>query len=219
MIIDDLREQIVEKSSQLWAEIQESSLFTNTKEKYETLSPFGQKASLAGGALVALLILLAIPITYYSSASNNIEQFEAKKNLIRDLFRLNHATSELPPLPLGISTGELVSRVQSKIDMAHLQAEQIKSIQASDQKLAGVSKNIVQAPVEVSLKSLNLSQIKDIGFDLQNIPNVKMLGMDIEAIEPQKASLHYFNVIFRLANFSLPPEPVAPAAKTGGKKK
>ena len=218
MIIDDLKEKIIEQSSQAWGQFQETSLFTNAKEKYDALSATGQKLSLLGLGLVGLLLLLAIPMAYYGSAATHIEQFEAKKNLIRDLFRLTHATSELPPLPIGVSTSELISRVQSKIDMAHLQPDQIKSISASEQKLAGVSKNIVQAPVEVSLKSLNLVQIKDIGFDLQSLPNIKMLGMTIEAIQPQTASLHYFNVIYRLANFSLPPEPAAATTK-GGKKK
>lgn len=219
MIIDDLKEQIVERSSQLWGQIQETTFFTNSKEKYDALSPLGQKASLAGVALLMILLLFSVPMTYYNSAANNIEQFEIKKNLIRDLFRLTRATSELPPLPLGISTADLIAQVQRKIELAHLQPEQIKSLQVSEQKLTGVSKNIVQAPVEVSLKSLNLTQIKDIGFDLQSLSNVKMLALDIEAIQPQTASLHYFNVIFRLANFSLPPEPIAPVPKSGGKKK
>jgi hypothetical protein len=218
MIIDDLKEKIIEQSSQLWGQFQETTFFTNTKEKYDALSPTGQKLSLLGSSLLSLMIILSVPLTYYSSAAGNIEQFESKKNLIRDLFRLTHDTSELPPLPVGVSTSELISRVQSKIDMAHLQPDQIKSIQATDQKLAGVSKNIVQAPVEVSLKSLNLTQIKDIGFELQSLANIKILGMSIEAIQPQTASLHYFNVIYRLSNFSLPPEPVAATTK-GGKKK
>jgi hypothetical protein len=218
MIIDDLKEKIIEQSIQAWGQIQETSAFTNAKEKYDALSPTGQKLSLLGASLLSLLLILSIPMTYYSSAATHIEQFETKKNLIRDLFRLTHATSELPPLPAGIATSDLISRVQSKIDMAHLQPEQIKSIQAFDQKLSGVSKSIVQAPVEVSLKSLNLIQIKDIGFDLQSLPNIKMLGMTIEAIEPQKSSLHYFNVIYRLVNFSLPAEPIAPSPK-GGKRK
>lgn len=219
MIIDDIKESIAEKSSQLWGKIQENSTYTNIKEKYESLSPLGQKLSLFGSAAVLLLVILSFPAAYYSDASNNVEQFEAKKNLIRELFHLQHATSELPPLPYAVSSSELVAQAKAKLDGAHLQADQIKSVQPFDRPLSSVTKPIIQNAIEVSLLKLNLTQVKDIGASLQNLPNVKMISLDVEASEPALPGIHYFNAIYRLTNFSLPAEPIAPAPKNGAKKK
>ncbi len=219
MIIDDLKEQLSEKLSQIWGQFQENPSFTNIKEKYDALSPSSQKLSLLGSAIVILLILMSIPMAYYSSASTNIDQFETKKNLIRELFHLQHATSELPPLPLSVSASDLVIQAKQKLDMAHLQADQIKSVQAYDHPVPGIVKPIIQNAVEVSLQKLNLTQVKEIGVNLQNLPNVKMISLNVEASEPVVPGLHYFNVIYRLTNFSLPAEAVAPPPKAGGKKK
>ncbi len=219
MIIDDIKETIVEKSNQLWGQIQENPSYTNIKEKYEGLSPMGQKASLFGTVVVLLLLVMSIPMAYYSSASNNVEQFETKKGLIRELFHLQHATSELPPLPLGVTSSDLVSQAKAKLDGARLQADQIKLVQAYDHALPGVTKPIIQNAVEVSLLKLNLTQIKEIGVSLQNLPNVKMISLDVEASEPALPGLHYFNAIYRLTNFSLPAEAIVPPPKNGAKKK
>ncbi len=219
MIIDDLKEQLVEKATQVWGQIQEHPSFTNIKEKYESLSPTGQKLSLLGVASLLLIMLLLVPLSYYSSASSNMEQFEAKKNLIRELFHLQHATSELPPLPLATTAQDLASQARAKLDGARLQAEQIKSVLPFDHPIAGVNKPINQNTIEVSLQKLNLTQIKDIGVSLQNLPNVKMISLSVEASQPALPGIHYFNAVYRLTNFSLPAEPVAAAPKTGGKKK
>lgn len=219
MIIDDIKEQLGEKLSQTWGQIQENPTYSNIKEKYDSLSPNSQKISLLGIAMALMLLVLTVPMAYYSSASNNVEQFETKKGLIRELFHLQHATSELPPLPMSVSSSDLAAQAKSKLEAAHLQADQIKSVQAYDHAIAGVNKPIIQNAIEVSLLKLNLTQIKEIGVSLQNLPNVKMISLNVEASEPALPGLHYFNVIYRLTNFSLPAEPIAPAPKPGGKKK
>jgi len=216
MIIDDLREQLVERSTQFWGQIQESSTYTNFKEKYDSLSPTGQKSALLASLVFIILLIFSVPMTYYSSASSNIKDFESKKNLIRDLFRLQHATSELPPLAPGVSSGDLLALAKQKLENARLQPEQIKSVQNYDRPLAGISKSIIQNAIEVRLQKLNLTQIKDIGIDLQTLPNVKMLALEVEA---NSSASHYFNVIYRLSNFSLPAEPTPAPAKAGSKKK
>ena len=219
MIIDDLKEQLGENLSQTWGQIQENPTYTNIKEKYDSLSPNSQKLSLLGIVMVLLLVILTVPMAYYSSASTNVEQFETKKGLIRELFHLQHATSELPPLPMSVSSSDLAAQAKSKLEAAHLQADQIKSVQAYDLPLPGITKPIIQNAIEVSLQKLNLTQIKEIGVTLQNLPNVKMISLNVEASEPALPGIHYFNVIYRLTNFSLPAEPVAATPKPGAKKK
>ncbi len=219
MIIDDLKEQLVDKVSQVWGQIQESPTFTNVKEKYDSLSPSGQKLSLFGLVLLGLLVILSVPMGYYDSASTNLEQFEAKKSLIRELFHLQHATSDLPPLPMAVTSADLAAQARAKLEGARLQSEQIKSVQPYDKPVVGINKPILQNAIEVSLQKLNLTQVKDIGVLLQNLPNVKMISLNIEASEPSLPGIHYFNAIYRLTNFSLPAEPIAFAPKPGGKKK
>ncbi len=219
MIIADLKEQLVEKLTQVWGQIQENPSYTNIKEKYDALSPNGQKLSLLGLVTLVLLIILSVPMGYYSSASSNLDQFEFKKGLIRELFHLQHATSELPPLPMTVSAMDLAAQARAKLEGARLQGEQIKSIQPYDKALPGINKPILQNAIEVSLKKLNLTQVKDIGVLLQNLPNVKLIALNIVASEPALPGIHYFDASYRLTNFSLPAEPIAPQPKTGGKKK
>ncbi len=219
MIIDDIREQIVEKSSQLWGQIQENPSYNNLKEKYDGLSPVGQKISVVATAVIIFLLILSVPMTYYSSAATNIEQFETKKNLIRELFHLQHATSELPPLPFAVTSNELIAQAKGKLDGARLQPDQIKSVAQYDKPIPSATKPIIQNSIEVSLLKLNLTQVKDIGVSLQNLPNVKLISLEVEASEPAMPGLHYFNAIYRLTNFALPAEPVVAVPKSGAKKK
>ena len=67
------------------------------------------------------------------------------------------------------------------------------------------SNNIKQEGLKVELKKLNLNQIVDIGFGLENINEaVKMAGMDIVASVDND---HYFDVTFKLIRFSLDTAP------------
>lgn len=213
----DLKDQFIDQLKNAWGQIQESSLYTQVQEKYEAQTPAGQKAIQAGAGFILMLIIFAVPYTYYDSASEQLDLFEHKKNLIRSLFRMQRATSQLPPLPYALSPQELLAMAKRKIEDARLQPEQIGNMSISSKIIPGVSKAIDQSLVEIQLSKLNLNQVRDLGIELQRIPNVKMTAIKVDADSTTQE--HYFNVSYRLANLSIPAPAEEISKPTGGKKK
>ena len=67
-----------------------------------------------------------------------------------------------------------------------------------------IPKSLEQNGVSVAVKKLNLSQIVDIGQKLQRInTTAKMVGIQVVA---QAADPHYFDVVYKLVAFNLPPD-------------
>jgi hypothetical protein len=212
----DLREQLMERLQTLWAQIQESSAYNDLQERYESLSPRGQKMTIVGVVAVVLLLIAALPWSYFDSSSNHIAEFESKRELTRQLLRVTRSSNE-PPLE-HITGLDLRNRVDAELKVFNLQSTQILSIQEMN---AESMKNLKLAPspiqedgVEVRLGKLNLRQMVDIGFRLQSMSEmVKMSGLVIRA---NKDDNHYFDVTFQLASFSVP---TAPAPTNAGAKK
>jgi hypothetical protein len=219
MNLDDIKDQLKERLHSAWARLQENGTFIQLTDKFQNLPPRGQKAAIAGGVFLVLMLLFSIPFVYYSSSQTAVAEFEEKKQLIRDLFRVSRASVILQNAPRVAGSMELMSGAQNQLNIAQLQPEQIRGVTDYDNapKSGGtIPKNVLQKGVQVSLAKLNLRQIVDIGHGLQTMhPSAKMVGLEVTANQDNP---HFFDVVYRIVAFNIPEEPApAPKPKPGAK--
>ena len=221
--LDDIKEQLGERFGSAWSAFQESSTYVSISDQYDNLSPIWQRVILYGSVSLVTLAVLAIPLSYYSASLESEAAFASRKTLVREFFRVKRDSGTLLDAPNAISGGELQSRAQAKLASLSLSPEQIGGVtpydNANSQKpLGAVPRGALQQGAAVSIKTLNVRQIVDIGYALQSVdPAAKLVGMDIVA---SSVNSHYFDVVYRLVTFAMPVEvePVNPAPGAAGKK-
>lgn len=216
--LDELKDQLKTSLTTTWERIQESEAYNQLNDKYQNLSPSGQKAAQAITALLVAGIVFYAPISQLQVSSELLTQFEEKRTLIRDLFKTYRDSSgglQMPPAP---QSAELISTIQSSLQTARLVPEQILSVTAAQAEGRLIPTSLQQAVVEVKLAKLNLRQVVDIGAQLANISQaVKVKDMFMQA----NAELAgYFDVNYKLYALKVPeplpepaPEPVNPKKK------
>lgn len=213
MAFEDLRDTVKESFGQLVSRVQESSAYAQFNEKFQSLSPDAQKVAIATSALMAVLVLLMIPyLIAFSYSQDDVADFESKRALIKEVFQVSREARGLPPPPPQVSSGQLQSSAQSILQGARLQGEQMGGVsEIADIKVPGIPTTTVQsAGVSVSLTKLNLTQVIEIGAQLQNMHEMaRMIGVDIKA---NAQDGHYFDVVYKIAAFSAKPEPAAGGA-------
>lgn len=214
MNLDDIKDRFREGFQTIAGKLRESPAWHQLVEKYADLPPQGQKVALAGAGFGFTAMLLLVPSCVLMTSSSNLQEFEDKKQLMRDLFRVHRTVSALPPAPIGLTIGELQNRAAGELNTAGLQPDQLGGITEFDNKAtasAWIPKTLDQKGVNVTVRKLNLQQIVDIGTRLQRLQSTaKMIGMEVRA---QAADPHYFDVVYKIVAFNLPPEPAK-----GGKK-
>lgn len=215
MNFDDLKERLRESFQTLAGRMAESPAWNQLVEKYADLPPQGQKAALAGGAFAMTLLLLLVPSCVFMTSSTNLQDFEDKKQSMRELFRVNREVSAMPPAPQPLTIGELENRARGELNVAGLQQDQMGGVAEFDNKgqaSGWIPKALDQRGVTVSVKKLNLQQIVDIGSRLQRLQSTaKLTGVEIRA---QTEDPHYFDVVYKIVAFNLP---AGSDAKTGSK--
>lgn len=204
MAFEDLRDNVRDQLRQISANIQESSAFINLKEKYQGLSPNGQKLSLIGAGFVAFMVIMAVPYMFYSSSQTAMGEFEEKRTVVRDLFRVTREASSLPAAPPPITSMDLQNSARNLLNGARLQPEQIAGVNETTINVTGMPKTIDQAGISVSLAKLNLRQIVEVGHELQNVHQMaRMAGLEVKANIADPA---YYDVVYKIVAFSAKPE-------------
>jgi hypothetical protein len=107
MNFQDLKEQLVSILKNIWEKIQESSIYQQLQERYESLNPNAQKAVQAAAAVIGFLILLSTPWGFYSESQTNVEEFNNKRQLIRELLKSTKEASEIPEIPAAMGSSSL----------------------------------------------------------------------------------------------------------------
>ena len=213
--LDDLKDSLRDRSKAIAARIRETDAWLQLTEKYQSLSPTGQKLSIAGASLLAFLIVMAVPWSFYSGSQSSLADFESKRGVVRELFRVNREASALPPAPPPVSSADLQNMARSSLTAARLMPDQISAVTDSNIKIPSVPSTIDQAGIQVSLLKLNLKQIVDIGYGLQGLqPTARMTGLEIKA---NAADAKYYDVIYRIVAFA--PKPAVADPKAKGSKK
>jgi hypothetical protein len=205
MAFEQTREQLKEQAAELLAKIQESSAFNSVREQFESQTPAAQKLLAVGGFLLVGLIVLMIPMGYIFTSQDNLEIFDENQRLITGLLKASKTSKEPSPLPSPIPNEMFRSRVETILRDARLVPDQIGEIQPmpGDRPAKDLAPKVVQqSGLAVTVKKLNLSQIVSIGHQLQGMgAGTKMMGMDVTQSAGQD---HYYDVVYRLIQFSLP---------------
>lgn len=213
--LEELGEQLKSQALQTWDKIKDTEAYNQLSDKYESMSPVGQKVSqiVFFGLLVGVLIY--VPMSQVQVSATQIEQFETQRSLIRDLFKTFRDSSGHLQMASPPTGSQLVLTIQTSLQNARLLPEQIVGVTNAQAEGRLIPQNLLADVVEVKLAKLNLRQIVDIGTQLTNLsPALKIKDLIINA-NPELAG--YFDVDYKIYALKvpeslpeLPPEPVNP---------
>ncbi|MES2801114.1 MAG: hypothetical protein V4654_01360 [Bdellovibrionota bacterium] len=212
--LEELTEQLKSTLQSGWERIQESESYSQLSDKYQSLSPSGQKVAQAVTALIIAGVVFYSPISQLQISNELMAQFEDKRTLIRDLFKTYRDSSgglQMAPAP---QAAELISTIQSSLQNSKLIPEQIVAVDVAQAEGRLIPSSLQQGVVEVKLAKLNLRQVVDIGLQLANISSaVKVKDMLMQANAEMAG---YFDVSYKLYALKVPeplpepaPEPVS----------
>lgn len=207
--MDDLKEQLKASFSKIGSKIQESPSYSQAQDRYESLSPSGQKLVWVAGTIFVLFVLLFYPLSNLSTSQASLSLFEEKRNLIRELFRTYREASSAPSVAIPPNYEALKASINAVLTKADLLPEQNLGVIESSIEGKLIPQSLVAHALEVKLAKLNLKQIVDIGSSLVAISeSVKMKDLSMRA-HPQDT--RYYDITFKLYSLNVPePTPEAP---------
>ena len=201
--LNDQLQNLKEQLNEVWQNIQESQSYNSLREKYEVLPTSTQKALKVSLLVGLLLVLILIPLGYYQSSSSNIEEFNTQREQIRSLLKASNIAISRGS-GSSFSTDALRGRIDTIVNGASLLESQIGEItEDNSQNTIKIGTDKVHvAGFKINLNSLNLTEITNIGYQLQSIDeSVKLTSLRIRTNEKND---HYFDVNFVVKSFSLP---------------
>lgn len=213
-----LADQLKTSVLQMGERIRESSAYAKAQDRFENLSPSGQKLVTIFGVLAVVFLLLFIPFSNFTSSHNDLSQFEEKRGLIRELFKTYRESSSNQNVSVPPNGGMLRSSIESVLTRAELMPEQKQGLVTGSVEGRLIPQNLVTEVLFVNLAKLNLKQIVDIGASIAGISSsVKMKDIVIRA---NMQDTRYFDVTYKLYSLNvpeptpeLPPEPEAKPKK------
>lgn len=206
--VDNLKEQNKAFFSRTAERIKESETYVQLQDRYQGLTPTGQKMTRYGVVALLILFVVFIPYTKLSTSSENITSFETKRNLIRDLFKTYRESSATQSVPLPPTTDSLRFSIETVLQRAELMPEQKLGIEniAAEGRL--IPQNLVANVFAVKLTKLNLKQIVDIGTSIAAISDsIKLKDIDIKS---NVNDTRYYDVNYKVYTLKVPeptPEP------------
>lgn len=205
MAFEDLKDKLQDSIAEFRNKIEESPAYHSVRERYENLSPSAQRALLLSLIAGGIIFFCYIPYAYFSSSSVYVAEFNEKRALIRQLLRASRLASQAGSVANPPEIGTLQSTITTRLAQFNLLPEQTAGINIVSSAALGGSlapAGIVQEGLSVNLKQLNLKQVVDIGYDLQNLAQgVRLVGL---SMSPTPADTRYFDVIYQIARFSMP---------------
>ena len=206
--LQDFKEQLIHQLKTTKERVEESSAYNSLKDRFENLTPVGQKSIIAALVLGAIILVMYLPVSFYSSSSDNVASFEKRRALIRDLLRSSKEASETPDIPVPPPMDALKAQVEGALQSFKLIPEQIASIEILGEENGLIPSQLVKGSLRVTLSQLNLRQVVDIGNRLQGIrSSVKLKDL---TIDPSKKNAKYFDVVYKLTALNVPEAPPPP---------
>lgn len=200
--LENIKEQFKSSASKIGQQIQESPAYQQAQDRYDSLSPSGQKIVLVLGSLLLVFVLVYYPLTQFSVTQQTLTSFQEKRDLIRDLFRTYREASSTPNIPVPPPAETLKLSIESIVGRAELLPEQKLGVSAAAPEGRLIPNNLVSAVFEVKLAKLNLKQITDIGASLVAISeSVKMKDL---AITAHTQDTRYYDVTYKLYSLNVP---------------
>lgn len=213
--VDNLKEQNKAFFARTAERIKESEAYVQLQDRYQGLSPSGQKMARYGVVALLLLLVVFIPYTKLSTSSENITSYETKRNLIRDLFKTYRESSATQSVPLPPTTDSLRFSIETVLQRAELMPEQKLGIENMAAEGRLIPQNLVANVFAVKLTKLNLKQIVDIGTSIAAISDsIKLKDIDIKS---NVNDTRYYDVNYKVYTLKVPeptpeppPEPAQP---------
>lgn len=204
MFIDDIKDRLLESAQAVKSKLEENDQYLAVKEKFDSLDPLAQKVIAGLVAFIIVFILFQIPMSYYSSSSENLALFDENRDLVLDLYRVKRRAMLAPQAPMPVPAADLEARARNALGAARVQPDQIKSVAFFDNQgpraSSFIPKTVEQKGVEVRVANLNVTQIIDVGHALSTLAeSVKMVAMEIT---PGSQPGSYFDASFKLVSFS-----------------
>lgn len=225
MNFEDLKENLKAQWDQLLGRIQESPAFTSLKDRFEALPTQTQKIIQVFGVIFIIMIFMWIPYSTYLVSQENIESFESKRNLVRELLRVSKEASENSLNIFPPSESEARSRIETAINSAGILPEQKAGINTVPLMGNLIKGSVVESVLEAKLIQLNLTQALNLGLSLARIQGTKLkdLQMDAHPKDPRYLDVSYKLVIFKSfgsgpagASDEVGPPPPPPPGGRGG---
>lgn len=200
--LENLKEQFKELGQKIWSKIQESPAYAQMQERYDDLSPSGQKLANAGAVFLAIFIIMLIPMLQYFDSQSTLSSYEEKRNLIRELFKTYRESSIAPDLSVPPNSMAMRGLIESALTRANLLPEQNLGVTDISPEGKLIPQSMVSGVVQVKLSKLNLKQVVDIGTSLTGISNsVKLKDMSITA---NREDTRYFDATYNLYSLNVP---------------
>lgn len=217
MDLGSLKEELTEKVAAVWDKVEEHPAYSQLLEAFDSLPNKAQKAVIVGSGLLVTYLIISIPLSFITSSQDSMEEFESHRQTIRDLLKTTRMDSAGSSFRSGPTSGGLINRVRSTITAQNFLPEQVGDIQSFDaSNLPLGPKTIEKFGVQAQVKTLNLREIINLGYQLQQVTSgVKLIGMEMKATQKDP---HYFDVVFKLVSFVLPPD-APPEEKSNRNKK
>lgn len=216
-LIENIKEQFKELGLKIWSKIQESALYSQATERYDDLSPSGQKIVLALSVLLTILIITSVPMINYMSSQEALNAYNEKRVLIRNLFKTYRESTVATDVPVPPNSMALRGLIESALSRANLLPEQNKGIIEISAEGRLIPQNLVSNVLQIKLSKLNLKQIVDIGSSFVAISSSVKLK-DLSVIANGEDS-RYFDATYSLYSLNVPEITIAPEPESAPKKK
>lgn len=203
MTADDLKEQVLSALRPVLEKIEETPAYGQLKDRFDGLSTTGQKGVIGGLIALSFLIVLSVPYGWYSDTATTVEEFDSRRQTLRDLFKVSRELGDIPNIPTPPPVESLRMDLENRLRGFDVLPEQIGNIMVT----AGSTSRLIPAEraaggITAVLKKLNLDQIVSVGSALSSLnPSVKLTGLRVEASPDEQG---YFDVTFKLTSLKVP---------------
>lgn len=205
MIIEDIKDQLFVLSKRWMDKIEETEQFQKIQERFQLLPPQIQKILLFIISGTAALLIFLIPYSSFQDSELSLEEFQSHRQIIRSLNQLKGTKSVSTLFPQPPEIENLKSNIEGQLSGSNL----VKNIQGpffvnSSPEEAGtlIPSSRIQSVLIVQLKKLNLKQVIDAGFKLQNLHasvRLKDLMLKTNVEDPR-----YLDASFEVFTFNVP---------------
>ena len=222
--LEEIRDQIKNRSVESWEKFKETEIYQKLSDRYQTLSPSGQKIVKFLAVFFVILIVVFIPMSQLSVSKEMVAQFEQQRQLIRDMFKTYRESSSNALLSQPPNSDTLIGSVNSLLQSEQLIPEQIQGVALGSSEGRLIPQNLLNEVIDIRLAKLNLRQVVDIGTKLSNISQAVKLKDILMNANTELAG--YFDVTYKLYALKvpappteIPPEPERKNSKTDDAKK
>lgn len=214
MSLEDIKDRFASEARMTWERLQESGTYNQLKDRYENMSPSMQKITFYGGIALLAFMVLSIPYSYFSTSSAYVQEYESKRQTIREMLKVTRESADVPQIPRAPDIQSLKSTIDSQIQRASLLPEQILGTEVQQNSSSLIPANLTEGLLQIRLAKLNIRQVIDLGHQFASIsPSVKMKDLVMTA---NRQDNRYFDVIYRLVTLAVPSVPeLAPEENTG----